>query len=146
MSSLNKVQIIGNLGSDPERRSLPSGEAVSSFSVATSKKWKDKSGQMREVTEWHRVVCFGNLADLTCQYLARGKKVFVEGELRTQKWEKDGIKREKTEIVARDVIFLDPAGSSQNQDGYQQNAPAPRQASPASPPADDIDFDDDIPF
>ena len=144
---INKVILVGNLGRDPEKRYMPSGGAVTNISIATSKQWKDRdSGEQKERTEWHRVVFFNRLAEIAGEYLKRGSKVYVEGELRTRDWEKDGQKHYTTEIVANEMQMLDSRG--------EMGAGPPRaesgggSASPAEdfgpPPADD--FDDDIPF
>ena len=99
--SLNQVQLIGNLGRDPEKRSLNSGDPVCNFSIATSEKWKDKNtGEQREQTEWHRVVVFGRLADVCSQYLRKGSQVFVQGKLTTRKWtDQSGVEKYTTEVV-----------------------------------------------
>jgi len=171
---INKVILIGNIGGDPETRYLPSGGAVTNITVATSESWKDKqSGQSQERTEWHRVVFFNRLAEIAGEYLRKGSKVYIEGSLRTRKWQdKDGQDRYTTEIVANEMQMLDsrggggggaPMGSSsdsyedmmpsapQQSSGrsYQQRqpaqAPAPRNDPP--PPSNKFDdFDDDIPF
>jgi single-strand DNA-binding protein len=107
MSSVNKCIIVGNLGSDPEVKFLPNGSEVCNFSVATSESWKDDSGEKQEKTEWHNVVAWKKLATLCGEYLAKGRKVYVEGKLETRSWDdKDGTKKYKTELVARDVVFL----------------------------------------
>jgi single-strand DNA-binding protein len=105
---LNRVQLIGNLGRDPEVRSIPNGQVVASFSIATSRKWKDKDGARQEATEWHNVVCFGKTAEIAGQYLTKGKQVFVEGRIQTRSWDdkKSGEKKYKTEIVAENILFL----------------------------------------
>jgi len=162
---VNKVILVGNMGTDPEVRYMPSGGAVTNINLATSETWKDKqSGQMQERTEWHRVVFFNRLAEIAGEYLKKGSKVYVEGSLRTRKWQdNNGQDRYTTEIVASEMQMLDSRGGEggmgggYSQDpGYgqpMQQAPrqqaqqqAPQQA-PAQqqPPAFD-DFDDDIPF
>ncbi|MBI5135616.1 single-stranded DNA-binding protein [Candidatus Uhrbacteria bacterium] len=113
--SLNKVMLIGNLTRDPETRTTTSGQTVSTFSVATSRSWKDQQGQLQEKTEFHSIVAWGKLGELCSQYLAKGRKAWVEGHLQTRDWTgEDGVKRYRTEIVAENVLFLDrpPAGSS----------------------------------
>lgn len=170
---VNKVILIGNLGADPETRFMPSGGAVTNVRLATSESWKDKqSGQMQERTEWHRVVFFNKLGEIAGEYLKKGSKVYIEGSIRTRKWQgQDGQDRYTTEIVANEMQMLDGRGdggggqgggyaSQGNQGGYQNqndnygggNA-APQQNQNPSPnqnqggfsgPADD--FDDDIPF
>lgn len=157
---INKVIIVGNLGNDPDCKYMPSGGAVTNITVATSESWKDKqTGQPQERTEWHRIVFFNRLAEIAGEYLKKGSKVYVEGQLRTRKWDKDGTDMYTTEIVARDMQMLD----SRNQNGDslnsqaanrhpQQSAPqqapqaAPQQAAPQAPPGGLDDFDDDIPF
>ena len=106
MAGLNKVFILGNLGRDPEVRSLPNGTTVCTFSIATSETWKGKTGEKREKTEWHRIVTFNKLADLCGEYLAKGRQVFVEGKLQTREWERDGVKQYTTEIIASEVRFI----------------------------------------
>ena len=134
--SVNKVQIIGTLGRDPEMKYLPSGSAVVSLSVATDESYNDKqSGQKVERTEWHRISAFGKLAEIIGQYLKKGSKAYFEGKLRTNEYEKDGIKRYSTEIVVSDMMMLDgkPQDGQQtsntfnNQAGQQQGGFAPQQ-------------------
>lgn len=135
---VNKVILIGNLGKDPEVRYMPSGAAVTNVTLATSETWKDKqSGEMQERTEWHKVVFFNRLAEIAGQYLRKGAKVYVEGSLRTRKWQgKDGQDHYTTEIVASELQMLDGKGEPR-----QQREPAQQ---PAGEPS--ADFDDDIPF
>ena len=162
MASINKVIIVGNLGKDPETRCLPSGDAVCNISVATTDKWKDKaSGEMKEQTEWHRVSFFGRLAEVAGEYLKKGSQIYVEGSLRTRKWQdKDGSDRFSTEIRG-DVMQM--LGGRQG-GGMNDSAPRdrggemrepmrePAAASSAKPaaakkPAGQFnDLDDDIPF
>src|SRR5208283_1818144 len=106
--AVNTVTVIGNLGGDPQTRSLPSGDSVANFSLATTERFKDRSGARQEHTEWHRIVAFGKLADTCAQYLSKGRQVYVEGRLTTREYEaKDGSgKRYRTEIVARQIRFL----------------------------------------
>jgi len=171
---VNKVILIGNLGRDPETRYLPSGGAVTNVALATSESWTDKqSGQKQERTEWHRVVFFNRLAEIAGEYLKKGTKVYIEGSLRTRKWQdqQTGQDRYSTEIVASEMQMLDtrggPSGGGDGYSGYDQIAPpsegshgasqasASKQAgasSPGSEPAKaasggfDDSFDDDIPF
>ncbi|MFA7554722.1 MAG: single-stranded DNA-binding protein [Spongiibacteraceae bacterium] len=173
---VNKVILVGNLGADPEQKSMPSGNAVTNITVATSETWKDKqTGQPQERTEWHRVVFFNRLAEIAGQYLSKGSKVYIEGSLRTRKWQdQSGQDRYTTEIVANEMQMLDSRGSGGGQGGdyqggYEQQAPrqqndyqqapqqAPRQAppqqsrpapqqQPVAPAGNFDDFDDDIPF
>lgn len=120
MGSLNSVTIIGNLGRDAELRYTPGGNAVASFSVATTSAWKDQAGVKKEQTEWHRIVLWGKTAEALTEYLRKGKQVCVQGRLQTRKWtDKEKIERQTTEIVAHNVVLL----GSRN-DGAQQAAPA----------------------
>lgn len=157
MSSLNKVQIIGNLGGDPESRHTQAGTAVTSFSVATSDRWKDKNtGEQKEKTEWHRVVFFGRVAEVAAQYLRKGSSVYVEGQIETSSYEKEGQTHYSTQIKGRELKMLgsrqDGGGQAQGggrpQGGGQQDQPsrpAPSRPAPSQPALGD-DFDDDIPF
>lgn len=147
---VNKVILIGNLGNDPEIRYTPNGNAVANLSLATSESWRDKqSGEMQDRTEWHRVVFFNRLAEIVGEYLHKGSKIYVEGGLRTRKWQdKNGIDKYTTEIIANEMHMLDskPSGSSSNSGGYaKQNAPT-ETALAAPQIADDKFVDDDIPF
>jgi len=114
---VNKVILVGNLGKDPESRAMPSGGAVSNFSVATSESWKDKNtGQPQERSEWHKVAVFGKLAEICNEYLRKGSKVYIEGSLRTRKWQdQSGQDRYTTEIVATEMQMLDSRGSNDGQ-------------------------------
>jgi single-strand DNA-binding protein len=110
----NKVFLLGNLGRDPEVRSLPSGQPVANFTMATSRKWRDRDGNQQEQTEWHNIVCFGRLAEIAGQYLTKGKQVFVDGRLQTRSWDDrtSGEKRYRTEIVADNFQMLGGPGGS----------------------------------
>jgi len=159
---VNKVILVGNLGNDPEHRTLPSGGAVTNISVATSETWKDKNtGQQQERTEWHRVVFFNRLAEIAAEYLRKGSKVYVEGSLRTRKWQdQSGQDRYSTEIVANEMQMLDSRGGSGggqgnygDQGGYGGGQGGYDQSPPQQAPSDfnqggaSIDaLDDDIPF
>jgi len=156
---VNKVILVGNLGRDPETRYMPSGGAVTNVALATSESWNDRNtGERQERTEWHRVVFFNKLAEIAGQYLTKGSKVYVEGSLRTRKWQdKEGRDQYTTEIVASEMQMLDSRGGGQGMGGgdfggggYDQAPSQPRQAAPqpaaSQPaPADDA-WDDDIPF
>jgi len=154
---INKVILIGNLGADPEVRYMPSGGAVTTIRLATSESWKDQSGQQQERTEWHRVVFYRRLGEIAGEYLKKGAKVYIEGSLRTQQWEKNGEKRFTTEIVANEMQMLDRIGSggadysgsssrpAPERNGGSSAAPPPRQAEAGFGGMDD-GFDDDIPF
>jgi single-strand DNA-binding protein len=145
---VNKVIVVGNLGADPDTRYVPSGSAVTNLSIATSESWKDKqTGEQKERTEWHKVAMFGRLAEIAAEYLRKGSQVYIEGKLRTRKWQdKEGKDRWTTEIVADEMQMLGgrsgggaPAmnESSRSNDSAGSNSP---------PPAASNDFDDDIPF
>lgn len=131
---VNKVILIGNLGADPETRYLPSGGAVANINIATSESWKDKqSGQLQERTEWHRVVFFNRLAEIVGEYLKKGSKVYVEGSLRTRKWQdKEGRDQYTTEIVANEMQMLDSRGGGGGGDGgYGEGSRGGQQSAPA---------------
>ena len=145
---VNKVILVGNLGNDPETRFLPSGGAVTNVSVATSSTWKDKSGEQQERTEWHRVVFFNRLAEIAGEYLRKGSKVYVEGSLRTNKWQdKDGNDRYTTEIIANEMQMLDSKGSG-DFSGAASGSGGQQSSSPQVTQVDNgmDNFDDDIPF
>lgn len=136
--SLNKVMLIGNLGKDPELKYTPSGVAVATFSMATSEQWKDQEGNAQERTEWHNIVAWRKLAEIVGEYMKKGKKVYVEGKLQTRNYEKDGVKRYITEIVADQIIMLDGAGQRSN-----SGSSAAEESAPVS---SDAPKDDDLPF
>ena len=143
-SGINKVIIVGNLGQDPEIKYTAGGAAVTTLSIATSDSWKDKdSGMDQERTEWHRVVLWRRLAEIAGEYLKKGSKVYIEGQLQTRKWEQEGQTRYTTEIKARDMQFLDSRGSS-NTSSTQKSSEMNDQSA-ADVPDSAID-DDDIPF
>ena len=158
MASINKVILVGNLGQDPEVKYMPSGGAVTNISIATTDSWKDKAtGEKKENTEWHRVVFFNRLAEIVGEYLRKGSQIYVEGNLRTRKWQdQNGVDKYTTEIVAREMQML--GGKSGGSSDF--NAPAKQSAAPQSasqekarpqssntpPPQDYDNFDDDIPF
>jgi single-strand DNA-binding protein len=148
---INKVILIGHLGADPETRAMPSGMTVANLRLATSENWKDKqSGEQQERTEWHNVALFGRLGEIAGEYLRKGSQVYIEGRLRTRKWQdKSGVDRYTTEIVANDMQMIGGRGGG----GGGQAASAPgggesRERPPAAEPAGAAteDFDDDIPF
>ena len=159
---INKVILVGNVGQDPEMKYMPSGGAVTNISIATSESWKDKNtGQPQERTEWHRVVFFNRLAEIAGEYVKKGSKLYVEGSLRTRKWQgQDGQDRYTTEIVASEMQMLDSRGGQQGGgmgDYSQQSAPqAPQQQAPQQQqqqqapqqqaPAGGFINDDEIPF
>lgn len=174
--SLNKVMVIGNLCRDPEVRYMPNGNAVANVSLATDESYNDKTtGQKVEQTEFHRITVYGKLAEIVQQYLKKGSRAYFEGKLRTREWEKDGVKRYTTEIIANDMMMLDRAGDNsgqqqtyqpaqlqpgqnyapQPQPGYSQpqyqavpqQQPAPAQYQQYQAPQNGFeDFNDDIPF
>ncbi len=145
MSGVNKVILIGNLGADPEIRHLQNGVSVANFRIATSETYKDKNtGEKREQTEWHSIVAWRGLAEITEKYLKKGSKVYVEGKLRTRKWEKDGIDRYTTEIMVDEMTLLD---RREGAPGTEQPARATAQptatGAPAPAASDELD---DLPF
>jgi single-strand DNA-binding protein len=157
MASVNKVIIIGNLGRDPEMRYMPSGDAIANLRVATTDKFKDRNGDMQEATEWHSVAFFGKVAEICGQYLKKGSQVYVEGSLRTRKWQdKDGNDRYTTEIRGDRMQMLGGrSGGGGGMADYDSappegmaSAPARVNAKPAagSAPSSMSDMDDDIPF
>jgi len=164
---INKVILIGNCGADPETRYLTNGGAVTNITVATSESWKDReTGQQNERTEWHRVVFFRRLAEIAGEYLKKGSKVYIEGSLRTNQWERDGQKHYTTEIIADQMQMLDSRGSGGSAGGSAgstgggygddsyggSGSSAPQetnqsmQSNPDTSASLDQDFDDDIPF
>lgn len=140
MASVNKVILIGNLGSDPEVRYLPSGQPVGNFNIATTEKWTGKDGNPGERTEWHRIVVFGKQAENCKEYLRKGRQVYVEGRIQTREWDdKEGQKRRTTEVIAQTVQFLGgPPGSR------ERGAPEPVTPQPEEPSI--LGGEDDIPF
>jgi single-strand DNA-binding protein len=144
---VNKVILVGNLGKDPEVRYMPSGSAAANVALATSESWKDKqTGEQKERTEWHNIVFFGRLAEIAGEYLKKGSQIYVEGSLRTRKWQdKNGNDRYTTEIVANEMQMLGSrgGGGGGGGGGYQQES----ESAPASSSSGaGMDFDDDIPF
>ena len=138
MSGVNKVILVGNLGQDPEVRYTKAGQAVASFSLATSEKWV-KDGEKCEKTEWHRIVAWGNLGEICGEYLNKGKQVYIEGRLQTREWEdKEGNKRHTTEVIANQMTMLRQAGGQ----GHTASTPGNHSTAPGG---DDFE-DDDIPF
>jgi len=164
MASVNKVILVGNLGRDPEMRYLPSGDPVANVTIATSSKYKSKTGEMVEETEWHRVTFFGKLAEIVGQYLKKGRSVYVEGRIKTRKYtDKDGVEKYATDIIANEMQMLGsregmggPSGDDEGSGGeYSRPAPASRPApsaaqrpaaAPSKPSSGFDDMDDDIPF
>lgn len=158
MASVNKVILVGNLGRDPEMRYLPSGEAVANLAIATTDKYKDKSGQMVEQTEWHRVSFFGRTAEVCGQYLKKGGQVYIEGSIRTRKYtDKEGVEKYATEIRGDRMQMLggkSGGGMANMDDGGYDQSPQPQRSQPSKAPAAAQrpassgfdDMDDDIPF
>ena len=164
---VNKVILIGNLGADPETRAMPSGSTVANLRIATSESWRDKtSGEQQERTEWHRVALFGRLAEIASEYLRKGSQVYIEGSLRTRKWQdKQGQERYSTEIVGNELQMLGGRGGagggaeSGGGGGFRSAGPSgagggrgapqdayPEYSGPSGPSGEKDDFDDDIPF
>lgn len=158
MAGVNKVILVGNLGRDPEVRYTKSGQAVASFSLATSERWTGKDGNKEEKTEWHRIVAWGKLGEICGEYLSKGKQIYIEGRLQTREWEdNDGNKKQTTEIVANNMTMLGQAGGgssggydsnsssggSRGQSGSSASQGSPSQSSSGG--SDDFE-DDDIPF
>jgi single-strand DNA-binding protein len=152
---VNKVILIGHLGADPETRAMPSGSSVANLRIATTESWRDKqSGEQQERTEWHRVAMFGRLAEIAGEYLRKGSQVYIEGSLRTRKWQdKQGNERYSTEIVANDMQMLGGRGGAGAGAGAGAGGgSAPRENTEYVQPAggggsgEGTDFDDDIPF
>jgi single-strand DNA-binding protein len=145
MAGINKAILIGNLGKDPELRYTPGGQAVASFSLATSEKWRDKDGVMQDKTEWHNIVVWGRQAEMAKEYLSKGRQVYIEGRIQTRSWEdKDGNKRYTTEIVAQRVQFLGAKGAGAGGAATEKELPP---GDYPEPPAADISAeDDDLPF
>lgn len=134
---LNKVMLIGNVGREPEFKSTPNGTAIVNLPLATTEKWTDKQGQKQERTEWHRVTLYNRLAEIAGQYVQKGSKLYIEGKIVTNSYEKDGEKRYSTEIIANSMQFLSSS---------QQSQQAPKPAPQHQPSAQPDPFDDDIPF
>jgi single-strand DNA-binding protein len=167
---VNKVILIGNLGADPETRAMPSGSTVANLRIATSESWRDKtSGEQQERTEWHRVALFGRLAEIASEYLRKGSQVYIEGSLRTRKWQdKQGQERYSTEIVGNELQMLGGRGGGSagggaegggGGAGFRSSGPSgggggrgapqepyPEYSGPSGPSGEKDDFDDDIPF
>ena len=157
MASVNKVILVGNLGADPETRFMPNGDALANIRLATTESWKDKAtGEKKELTEWHRVVFRSKLAEIVGQYLKKGSAVYIEGRIRTRKWQdKEGQERYTTEIEAREMQMLggrsggSASGGEAEYGGSMPSSPAPaasRGAAPAKKVPSFEDMDDDIPF
>ena len=141
MASVNKAILIGNLGGDPELRYTPSGMAVCNFSIATTEKWRDKqTNEMKESTNWHRIVLWGKQAETAKQYLTKGSPVYIEGRIQTRSWDDNGVKKYITEIVGQRLQFL---GRRSGEAAAEGDAPPPPEADAAPPLTEE---DDDLPF
>lgn len=143
---INKVILVGNLGADPDTRYMPSGSAVTNLSIATSESWKDKqTGEQKERTEWHKVAMFNRLAEIAAEYLRKGSQVYIEGKLRTRKWQdRDGNDRWTTEVVADEMQMLGGRGGGSAPMSSDPSSGPSQSSAPPAPSGDD--FDDDIPF
>ena len=152
MASVNKVILVGNLGADPETRYQTSGDAITNIRVATTDRWKDKaSGEMKEATEWHRIAFFGRLAEIAGEYLKKGSQVYIEGRIRTRKYQdKDGNERYATEIIGDRMQMLGSragAGEPRGEPAAPSKGEAPAKEGAAKKPAGKFDdMEDDIPF
>lgn len=143
MASVNRVHLIGNLTRDPEVRFMPNQDAVCNFAIATSETWKDKAGVKQEKTEFHNIVMYRKLAEIAGEYLKKGRQVYIEGRLQTRKWEKDGVTRYSTEIIADQMQMLGGKDSGTKTDSVQAGTEMAAPVQSRSP--FDI-LDDDIPF
>jgi single-strand DNA-binding protein len=153
---INKVILVGNLGADPDTRYMPSGKAVTNIRIATSESWKDKqTGDQQERTEWHSIVMYDRLGEIAAEYLRKGSQVYIEGKLRTRKWQdKEGKDRYSTEVIANEMQMLGgrggggggSSGSGGGGESRPARAPVNEERSAAPPPAEGGEFDDDIPF
>lgn len=144
---VNKVILVGNLGNDPEMRYAQSGSAICTLSVATSESWKNKEGEQQERTEWHRCKAFGRLAEICGEYLKKGRQVYIEGSLRTEKYtDKAGVEKYSTDIIMSEMQMLGGKGDGGGDRQERSQAPAPRNDAPQQQRNDDPFPDDDIPF
>lgn len=146
MASVNKVILVGHLGRDPEGKYLPSGEMVANFSMATTESWKDKSGEKKEETEWHRVSFFGKTAEVICEYVKKGSQIYVEGRIQTRKWtDKDGVEKYSTEIRGDRMQMLGSKASGDSERSQQEQQKAPEQRAKPAKGVEQFD-DSDLPF
>jgi single-strand DNA-binding protein len=145
MASLNRVELIGNLGKDPELKYTPSGQAVATFSMATTRKWKDKEGNPQEDTQWHNIKCWGRQAEIAQQYLKKGRQIYLEGRLETRSYDdKDGNRKWYTEVVATTFLML---GSKRDESVGEYGGPPEPAGSQGYPqPSTSMAQDDDLPF
>ena len=147
MAGVNKVILIGNLGKDPELRYTPSGQPVASFSLATSERWNDKNGQRQERTEWHNIVAWGKLAELSNQYLKKGRSAYIEGRINTRSWDdKDGNKKYRTEIVATQIQFLSGGQGGESSAGRESAQASSTPAPDIPPPETGSSVEEELPF
>ncbi len=149
MASVNRVTLVGNLGKDPETRYMPNGDAVCSFSIATTDKWTDKaSGEKREAAEWHNITCFRKLGEIASQYLKKGSAVYIEGKLKTDKYQKEGVDHYSTKIIADQMQMLgSKGGDTGNDQPRAEGRTEPADRNRAKAPAGSYDdMSDDIPF
>ena len=137
--TVNKAILIGRLGADPELKYTPSGAAVVNFNIATDESWTDASGVKQERTEWHRIVAWRKLAEICGEYLKKGSRVYIEGQLQTRSWEQDGVKRYTTEIVARNMQMLDSKATG-GQPSVSKKPPSPPETT------EETEGEDDLPF
>ena len=139
---INQAMLIGNLGANPEQRKASNGSVVTNFSLATSSRWKDADGQMKEETEWHRIVTFGRLAEICGQYLIKGSKVYIEGRLQTNKWtDKDGNTRYTTQIIAKEMKMLDSKSANNSNTDLGTDIPSSNSSNfPPDPFMDEVPF------
>ncbi len=150
--SVNRVQLLGNLGHSPDVKYTAEGTAVANFTMATTDTWKDKSGEKHESTEWHRIVVWRGLAEIAGKYLHKGSKVFVDGKLQTREWEKDGVKRHTTEIVASELVLLDgrqddgDPGPAAQEPRAPSSRPAQGEQGAEEPYHPSADGENDLPF
>lgn len=147
--SVNKVILMGGLTRDPEVRFMPNGEAVANFSLATNETWKDKSGVKKEKSEYHNVVAYRKLGEIIGEYCKKGSQVFIEGKLQTRKWEKDGVTRYTTEVIADKMQMVggkNNASGDTSSGSQEDNQPQARSEQSGRDPSDFSNFDDDIPF
>lgn len=147
MSGVNKVILIGRLGKDPEVRNLDNGAVVANFSIATSESYKDRTtGEKKEITEWHNIVLWRGLAEIAQKYLRKGDMVYIEGKLRTRSWEKDGVTRYTTEIVADNMNMLSPKSGAGAGSGADYSAPERSSVDNFRNAGSTVDATDDLPF
>lgn len=161
MASLNKVQLIGNLGKDPELKYTPNGTAVCSFSIATTRTYTDKDGNKQDKTEWHNIKVWQKQAEIAAEYLRKGKQVYIEGRLETRSWEQDGQKKYATDIIAERFLMLGTKPSGEGESGQKSSSSRPQQSSQSQPPKktsedqpppfddgppDEMSKDEDLPF